>query len=113
MKRQFHCQHSRSIKRTVFLSTTVPFLIVTFFLMPACTTLRKEQSRSALETQMYSDMMYGADDYFGQNNDLAYADSVVPTVQKVVVTSQQSSSVREKSAPPPPPPPPVVVTGSG
>jgi len=63
-------------------------------MVSACTTLREDQPKDALYTQIYTDMMYGADDYFGQNMDISYADGVVPTVvQAVFNTSETAASV--------------------
>jgi hypothetical protein len=51
----------------------------------------KSQDEELIRLQIFSDMMEGADDYFGENSDLSYADHVIPTSR----------------LPPPPPPPPV------
>jgi hypothetical protein len=78
--------------------------------------------RDLIDRQMFSDMFYGADDYFGENTDLSYADGAKPTViqPKVVVvatTPTASSGGGGGGNSAPPPPPPVVIapvqTGGG
>jgi hypothetical protein len=112
-----------NVKWLIFPPAATPFaLLLVLFMVSACTTLRNDQPKDALYTQVYNDMMYGTDDYFGQSMDLAYADGVVPrVVQPVFVTSETAAAraatpvaatpvaaapVAPVVIPIPPPPPP-------
>jgi hypothetical protein len=113
-----------NIRWSVFLrtATPLPLVLALFVIITACDTLRNDQPKNALTTQVYSDMMYGADDYFGQSTDLSYSDGVVPTVPQPVVvatvvapvSSTRRTSSTQAASPAPAPPPvavaPVVVT---
>ena len=94
----------RNIRWPVLPSTATPFaLLLVLAMVSACTTLREDQPKDALYTQIYTDMMYGADDYFGQSMDLSYADGVVPTVvQPVFQTATITPVVIQTAASPRP-----------
>ena len=124
MKSPVHFKRLRNLRWPVFPPATIPFALLLILVMAsACTTLRNDQPKDALYTQIYTDMMYGADDYFGQNMDLAYADGVVPTVvQPVFQTATITPETTQRAVPVPASAPaaapvvvvqPVVGGGSG
>jgi hypothetical protein len=54
-------------------------------------------SNKIISQQMQNDMFYGTDDYFGQNRDLSYCDSVVPTFRKPVVVEKPKEEQKEEN----------------
>jgi hypothetical protein len=54
--------------------------------------------------QLYRDMMYGLDDYFGENSDLAYADGVTPSEPKKIEEVVPTSTSPRRSSPTSPSP---------
>jgi hypothetical protein len=81
MKSQGYFRRLCKIILPVSHRTAAPFaLLLLLIMVSACAMPHNDQPKDALYTQIYTDMMYGADDYFGQSTDLSYADGVVPTV---------------------------------
>ena len=50
----------------------------------------EEESSSHVSRKMHLDMMYGTDDYFGENTDLSYADRVTPSGKTSDTSSQET-----------------------
>ena len=69
-------------------------LICPWVIPPACAKDTTSSADETIRLQIRSDMLDGADDYFGENSDLSYVDGVKPT-------------------PPPPPALVVIPTYSG
>ena len=68
----------------------------------------KSQDEELIRLQNFSDMMEGADDYFGENSDLSYADHVIPTSRlppPPPVAEEKHDDEPEPVEPPPEPPP--------
>jgi hypothetical protein len=86
------------------------FLLVLMVNSTAVRAGDEKPKRDLIDRQVFSDMMYGADDYFGENTDLAYADGATPTVIVPVAptTPTATPTATPTVAPAPPPPPPVV-----
>jgi hypothetical protein len=62
------------------------------------------KKKDLIDEQVYSDMMYGSDDYFGENTDLAYADGATPTVVVPVTPGTPTPTATTPTVAPPPPP---------
>jgi hypothetical protein len=69
--------------------------------------------RDLIDKQIFSDMMYGADDYFGENTDLAYADNTTPTVIVPVTPGAPTPTPTTPTVAAAPPPPVVTPVSSG
>jgi hypothetical protein len=103
MRRPEHFKLYHNNRLSLLPRAAMPFVFLLVLLMvSACTTIRDDQQKDGLYTQIYTDMMYGADDYFGQSTDLSYADGVVPTVVQPVFGSSQVVAAAPVTVVPPP-----------
>jgi hypothetical protein len=71
-------------------------LLLTFVSLPSHSTPRtgpsaedwaREDDLANIGLRLHEDMMYGTDDFFGEDTDLSYVDSLVPTLPVVPVTT--------------------------
>jgi hypothetical protein len=98
--------------RRILCRTLVP--VAAFLLMLSANSIpvqggEEKPKRDLIDRQIYSDMMYGADDYFGESTDLAYADGTFPTVIQPVTPTTPTSPTQPSTPAPAPAPTPVVV----
>jgi hypothetical protein len=75
-----------------------------FVLIISSISLYGDKLQDTIDVQIANDMMYGSDDYFGENYSISSADRIVPTVnqpvQPIAVISQpQQNSSNEKTIP--------------
>lgn len=72
---------------------------------------QKEKTRAGpqdfTKLQIYFDMFYGLDDYFGDARDLGYADGIIPSVPVVEIVVPDPPPHEPEPPDDPPCPPPV------
>jgi hypothetical protein len=96
----------------ILFRTLVPAALLLMLMLNTYCVHSGAQKKDLIDKQVYSDMAYGSDDYFGENTDLAYADGATPTVIVPVTPATPTPTKTTTPTVAPPPPPPVVAPPS-